>query len=302
VAVIIAGFNVRILRLLDDGTFVQVLLTPLPKTTHQVLSHLITFKFGSWKSNSSAATVNDASPELPLLLFSDGIRLIIVNTTELAPNMGWSTSVTPSPTTGVIADYHLGDQFGKLSYAAFVFNDKRILTLFELGASASMLSLSKPHRDDIPGPKFQSDRGLASSSDGRSIAVLLRSKGQDQIVVLGLKNDDIQVQATFNTRTNDAQELKWSPNQDPVLAVVESAAYGMKVLFFSALGHPLQHLEVSPFDNAGGVSGVGLSNWAWATVHNGSKLAIADGEKRVLVRHQQDKMMVFQTPKVFFPS
>ena len=186
----------------------------------------------------------------------------------------------------------LGDQFGKVSYANFFLGTSHVIVLFEMAANASILSLSKPQRDEIPSVKTNADHKIAVSQSGRSLAMLLRSKGQDQVIVLGLEDGDVHAQAAFNTHTSDAQSLWWSPDGDPVIAVQESAAHGVGLHFFSALGHPLKQLDISRLNDESTVSGVGVTNLRWAVVEGGTMLAVADSEKRVLLRRQHNKTMV----------
>ena len=293
VAKITSEQHLSLLNLQTDGRLVEVANTPLPKLLQQIIGRLSTFKWAPIK-NAISTPSDDTETEalMPYLLFSDGLRLIIVNPNKWATGLNESASTNGTNPTSVVADYQLGDQYGKLSYATFVLDSAHVLALFEMGASASILSLTKPYKDEIPNVKFNSDRGIGVSPDGRSVAMLLRTKGQDQVTVLCLKDENIQVEATFNTNTNDAQGVAWSPDGDPVLAVRDSAAYGVRVAFFSALGHPLKQLEVSDFGGPQGVSGVGVVKFEWATAEAGTMMALADGEKRVLVRRQHNRTMV----------
>ena len=217
---------------------------------------------------------------------------MVINPNKLAMDSKEPTAKNAINPDHVVADYQLGDQFGKTSHATFVLGAEHVLVMFETGAHASIISLTRPYRDDIPNVKFNSERAVAISPNGRSLAMLLRTRGQDQVTILCLQEQDVQVQATFNAQTNDAQGLTWSPDKDPVIAVHDSAAYGSKVLFFSALGHPLKQLDISALDGSSNVAGLGVTNLTWVAADSGTMLAVADGEKRVLVRRQVNRVLV----------
>ncbi len=285
--------SLRLLRLSEDGGVQEFANAPLPKPLHQLTARLSVFLWGPTADDVPHVSENgDANVLIPLLLLSDGFRLVMVNPNKTTIDFKEATAKNGTSADHVVADYQLGDQFGKLSYATFVFDADRVLVLFEMGANGSIISLTRPHRDDLPNVKFNSDRAIAVSPDGRSLAMLLRTKGQDQVTVLGLKEQDVQVQATFNTHTNDAQGLIWSPDGDPVIAVHDSATYGLKMLFFSALGHPLKRFDIFAFDDSSNALGLGITNQRWVAAASGTVLAVADGDKRVLVRRQHNRMMV----------
>ena len=292
VASISAEFCLRLFRLSAAG-FRELSNSPLAKTLHQLIARLSVFRWGPTADSASyMSESDDAVMFMPSLLLSDGARLVVINPNKLVTDSNEPTAKHGAGARYVVADYELGDQYGKLSYATFIFDPEHILVLFEMGAHASIISLTKPHRDDVPTVKFSSERAIAVSPDGRSLAMLLRTRGQDQITVLVVNEQDLQVSATFSVHTNDAQGLIWSPDGDPVIAVHEAAAYGSKVLFFSALGHPLKQLETSALNNASNFTGLGVTNLSWVAADSGTMLAVADGEKRVLVRRQVNRLMV----------
>lgn len=292
VASISPQYCLRLFRL-SEGGIREFGNSPLAKGLHQLIARLSVFRWApATDSISHVSESGDAVMLMPLLLLSDGARLVVINPNKLATDSNEPTAKNGTSADHIVADYQLGDQFGKMSHATFVLGADHVLITFEMGAHASIISLTRPYRDDLPNVKFNSDRAVAISPDGRSLAMLLRTRGQDQVTVLGLQEQDVQMQATFNAQTTDAQGLTWSPDEDPVIAVHDSAAYGSKVLFFSALGHPLKQLEISALNDASNVAGLGVTNLRWVAADSGTMLAVADGEKRVLVRRQINRVMV----------
>ena len=292
-ASILPEYNLRILHLQGDGGVAGVVSTALSKSLQQLLARPSSFKWAPSSGTISRQSENHSQDTvIPLLLLSDQFRLVVLNPNRIVAEYKESFARNGNSPGYIIADYQLGDQFGKVSYANFFLGTSHVLVLFEMAANASILSLSKPQRDEIPNVKSNADRRLAVSPSGRSLAMLLRSKGQDQVIILGLEDGNVHAQAAFNTHTNDAQSLWWSPDGDPVIAVQESAAHGVGLHFFSALGHPLKQLDISGLSDEATVSGVGLTNLRWAVVQDGAMLAIADSEKRVLLRRQHNKTMV----------
>jgi hypothetical protein len=276
-----------VLHVTEEGNLQEVVYFLFPKNLAQFAAHISWVKWAP----------NDNPDSIPFLLLSDGSRLLVIDPAvlrESAPGTGVSSGTQPY----LVADYHLGDQFGKLTYADFLLSPIHVVVMFEMGSHASILTLDKPQRDDIPEIKFNNKRSLSLSPDGRSVAFLLRSKGQDQVMVMSRIEDVLQPQATFLAHTSDAQGVMWSPNGDPVIAVHDSAAYGSKMFFFSALGHPLKQLDLVTIDEGSDVMGLGISSLKWATLQSQTMLAVGDGEKRVLVRRQDNRLMVANSPRV----
>lgn len=252
----------------------------LPKISTSFLAQLA---FVKW-----APTTDTDEESLPWLLLSDGIRLVVVNPEamlEQARDLGNNKS------TYVAADYQLGDQHGKLAYAEFVLGSSHVLALFEHSGTASILSTQRSQRDDIPSVKFNDVQGLATSDNCHSIALVLRSTGQDRLMILGASEGIIRPQSTFNLPTADVQGVLWSPNQDPVVAAWDSASHGMRLHFFSAMGHVLKQLDLASFGVSSGLEGLGATNVRWAKQADATVLAVADSNKQVLVRHQQSRSM-----------
>lgn len=123
-------------------------------------------------------------------------------------------------------------------------------------------------------------------------------------MLLGLHNGEVKPQACFNLPTADAQSVLFCPGTDPVIAVWDSPSYGVKIYFFSAMGHPLKALDlVGQLGKSSGLDGVGVSQLSWAKSVNGTVLAVADGKKQILVREQDhQKMSVKEIGTLRHPS
>jgi hypothetical protein len=270
-----------VLHITDEGTLREIVYFLFPKNLAQFAAHISWVKWAPTEHENS----------IPFLLLSDGSRLLVIDPSVLSNSA--SATVSSSGTQPyLVADYQLGDQFGKLTYGDFLLDSRHIVVMFEIGSHASVLTLDQPQRDDIPDIKFNSKRTLSLSPDGRSVAFLLRSKGKDQVMVMSRTDDVLEPQATFSAYMSDAQGVTWSPNGDPVISVHDSAAYGSKIRFFSALGHPLKQLDLITSDESSDVVGLGISSLKWATLQSQTMLAVGDGDKRVLVRRQDNRLMV----------
>lgn len=263
----------------DDGNKL-LYQGPVPKVPAAFLSHIVVLRW-------SPITAKDGADNIPWLLLSDGSRLVVLNPEGLlSTDLGASDIRSP-----IAADYQLGDQLGKLAYADFVLGRDHVIVLFEVSGSAAMLSTSRAERDDLVNVKFPSSRAIVRSHNLRSVLVLQRTKGQDQATLLGVSEGCIAIQSSFILPTSDAQGAIFSPNQDPVLAVWDSAAHGMGVYFFSSMGHPLKQLSVTSLAPSSGLEGLGVSKLRWAANLEDTVLAIADGHKQVMIRRQNNRNM-----------
>jgi WD40 repeat protein len=188
-----------------------------------------------------------------------------------------------------VADYELGDHFGKLLFADFVLGQSKVLTLFEANGSAVFLSTTKSSRDEVPTVKYTSPRSIARSLDGRSLALMQRVKGSDQLVLFGAAQDVLSVQSCFVLPTYDAAGVMFSPSSEPVLLAWDSPSYGVKVYLFSLMGHRLTQLDVASFGRSSGLDGVGVSKLCWSMALDSTVLAVADGHKQILVRRKKKR-------------
>ena len=262
----------------------------LPKSLHTLITQLTTIKWAPTGSTATPAQVHNISTsQLPYLLLSDGIRLIVLNPNFLRLGLvGYSVP----PALYVVADYQLGERYGKLTYADFLLGSLHVLATFELASHASILSVAHPRRDELAKTKFADDRGIAIAPNGKVAAFLLRSQGQDQLVILTRDGENVKLQTTFALATSDAQGLMWSPDGEPVIAVWDSAAYGPAVFFSSAFGHRLKQLDITHFPHADTEILVGVTCFSWIKHHVDTMLAVSGGHRRVLLRQQQHKTMV----------
>jgi hypothetical protein len=207
------------------------------------------------------------------------------------------------PRSNILADYSLGEHLGELSLVEFVFDHRHALVISAVGASAAILSLSRPQRDDIPYVKFCNASGVAQAPDSRYFALLRRDKGQDKITVFRLGDERQLSYKSFDCHTSDAQRVTWCPTGQSLLAVLESAAYGVKVLFYTAQGQALRNYDIggsvfrgNPDQGAPWQSeGLGLTLWKWTkatrkTTHL-SLQVLADGHSRISVRYQSTNSM-----------
>ncbi|RMD42990.1 hypothetical protein DV735_g2126, partial [Chaetothyriales sp. CBS 134920] len=256
----------------------------LPKSWHSFLSKLTVLRWArsDWHHGGEA---NPSS--LPFLLLADDNRLIVVN-----PNVVADSATVPLNTLSyVVADYSLGGQFGRLTYADFILDQFHVLLLFEMAPHASILYLTSPQREDIAGTKFSGEQGVSVSPSGRTQALLLRHKGQDHVVILTRSANEIQVQSSFAANTVDAQGIALSPDGDPVIAVWDAAAHGVRIFFFTVLGHSLKQLDIGPSPADHVLPGVGVSALQLVANDEGAILAFAHGEKELSLRYQHHRTM-----------
>jgi WD40 repeat protein len=278
IALVTPQQELQLLRVVDNDHTKIIHQGPVPQLSKSPTSHLTVLK---WSSES------DGSDDCPWLLLSDGSRLIVANPQIWIANT--RTGLNANVNSAVVADYDLGDHFGKLLFADFVLGQSKVLTLFEANGSAVFLSTTKSSRQEVPTVKYTGPRSIARSSDNRSLALMQRVKGADQVVLFGVNQDDLLVQSCFVLPTYDAAGIMFSPSSDPVLVAWDSPSYGVKVYFFSSMGHRLTQLDVVGFGKSSGLDGVGVSKLCWYSTSDSTVLAVADGHKQVLVRRQKKR-------------
>jgi hypothetical protein len=251
---------------------------------------------GSFDDNANNPT-SEAAFATTWLMLSDGDRVIAVST-ELS-YYGIVERGGPNATeeaSNVLADFEIGKQYGKITLLDFVFSHRQVLMLFEMCTHASVISLTKFQRDDIVLPKFSDVRSFSQSPQSRHFALLTRSNGQDQVSVFSPSENASDKAKTFNTHTLDAQGLQWCPDGDPLLAVWDSASYGLKIVFFTALGHHLRHLDISSpnLNHELGFShsdDLGVLKFEWLCLDRKTILTVA-GLKHALIYEQDGKASV----------
>lgn len=241
-------------------------------------------------------TTSECDLGVSWLLLSNGTRLIALSTDLRSPRMMPGFGEESEAKSNILADYELGGQFGELSLVEFVFNHRHALVMFKVGTSATILSLTKPQREEVAHIKFPDSRSLATSTNSKYFALLRRQTGQDKVTVFELGEGNKIKYRSFNSHTNDAQSVEWCPAGSPVMAVLDSSSYGAKVSFFTAQGHALRQLDISsstfltaktptidPED-------VGLTHWKWMQAgphdHGRTVQAMANGKGQVVVRYQ----------------
>lgn len=243
---------------------------------------------------SSNYATSEHALDISWLLLSDCNRIITL-TLELAQGESLNDRLPAEESAAdVVADIDIGSQYGKITLVDFVFSHRYILILFEMNTHASIISLTKLQRDDIPAAKFPDSRAFSQSFQGRYFALLSRSKGQDQVSVFSLSGDGEIESHVFNPRTSDAQGVFWSPNPDPLLLVWDSASYGFKVSFFTAHGHNLSLLEMDSMIlnrklSEHNLEELGILHLEWLRREDKTLLAIASGTKTALICDQSHK-------------
>lgn len=231
------------------------------------------------------------------LALSDGDRVIVVST-DLSHSrlMEHDGKYAEGEGSNILADFEIGKQYGKITLLDFVFSHRHIVILFEMCTQASIISLTKFRRDDVLLPKFSDARSFSQSPQSRHFALLTRSNGQDQVSVFSLSDDASDKVQTFNTHTFDAQGIRWCPDGDPLLAVWDSASYDLKIVFFTALGHHLRHLDIASPDltNDLGIilsDDLGVFRFEWL-YRDGKTILTVAGLKNALIYEQRSKASV----------
>ncbi len=274
----------------------------LPKSTRSFLSQAHILKWSPETMLPSDEKHTNTTSEIIFattwLMLSDGYRVIALST-ELSNNrlVAEKDHAPEEGASNVLADFELGNQFGKITFADFVFSHRHVFLLFEMASQASIISLTKLQRDDIIGPKFSDLRSFSQSANGLYFSLLTRSKGQDQITIFSPSDNISNKAATFSPHTLDAQGMQWSPAGEPLLVVWDSASYGFRASFFTALGHHLRQLDLNaPAVQRGlesaSVDDLGIFRLEWLRRIDRTVLAIAAGQRQVLLYEERSKSNV----------
>jgi hypothetical protein len=225
------------------------------------------------------------------LLLSDRKRVIALSTDLRIPSMMPRFDEENVSKSTILADYELGGQFGKLTLLEFVFDHRHALLMFEHGTSATLLSLTRPQRDEISHIKQSDSTVFAQAPDTNRFALIRRDKGQDKISVFELSPNGGTFQQTFEPRTSDAQGLMWCPGGQPMLAVYDAPCYGLNVAFYTAQGHCLKQLDLNStilnlVRQPMNIEGIGITCLKWTNTSGDETIqAVLDGQKQVLVRY-----------------
>ena len=226
------------------------------------------------------------------LLVSDGQRLVVLC-------IDLHLGVASEPACQILADYDLGSHFAKFAFGDFIFSHEYVLLLQTVGIQASIMSLTHPERHDIANIKYPDSRGLAVRADGRCLSILSRSEGQDSIVIITTTEMGALKCSSFSPLTCDAQGIKWCPESDPLLCVWDSAAFGLKVLFFTPNGHRLRQMDLDS-ESLGlslpptNLEGLGVSTVEWLPCDGRAVLAVFDCSAQLFIQRQSvyDKVRI----------
>jgi hypothetical protein len=301
-AVIVPRLEIHIISLTElcnSGRIIKRII--VPKSIRSFLSNVQTFK---WSPETMLPQDDDANITSNImfgtiwLLLSDGNRVVALRT-ELSNSSLTADNIhrgEESP-ANILADFELGSQYGTITFIDFVFSHRHALVLFETGSHASVISLTKFQRDDILNPKFPDSKSVAQSLSGHYFSLLTRSNGQDYVSIFAPSGDTLDQAVTFNPKTLDAQGMQWSPSGAPLLVIWDSATYGFKLSFFTALGHHLRQLDLTappidlqvapPFDDD-----LGVTKLEWLQRRGRTFFAIACGQTRALIYEQQSQATV----------
>lgn len=190
--------------------------------------------------DADSTTTSEADLGTTWLLLSDGKRVIAMSTDIRLPRMMPGVDGDTGSKSNILADYDLGGQFGNLTLLEFVFDHRHALLMYEHGGSATLLSLTRPQREEISNVKHTGSTAFAQAPDANRFALLRRDEGQDKISVFELSSNSVPVQHAFEPRTSDAQGVMWCPAGQPILAVYDAPSYGLNVTFYTAQGHALE--------------------------------------------------------------
>jgi hypothetical protein len=301
-AVIVPHLEIHIISLAEVYTSARVIKRiVVPKSARSFLSNVQILK---WSPETMLPQDDDANTTSNIifgtmwLLVSDGSRVVAFSA-ELS-NSGLTVDDIhrgDEVPANILADFELGSQSGKITLVDFVFNHRHALILFETGSHASVISLTKFQRDDILNPKFPDSKSFAQSQSSRYFSLLTRSNGQDYVSIFAPSADTLGQAVTFHPKTLDAQGMRWNPSGQPLLVVWDSATYGFKLSFFTALGHHLQQLDLTappidlqvapPFDDD-----LGVTKLDWLQRRGRTFLAVAYGQARALIYEQQSQATV----------
>ncbi|KAK5051542.1 hypothetical protein LTR84_003194 [Exophiala bonariae] len=241
--------------------------------------------------DADSTTTSEADLGRTWLLLSNGRRVVAVSTDIWLPGMMRGVDGDSGSKSNILADYDLGAQFGKLTLLEFVFDHRHALLMHEHGGSATLLSLTRPQRQEIPHIKNNGPAAFAQAPNADKFALLRRDKGQDKISVFELSSNRLPIEHTFEPRSLDAQSIVWCPAGQPILGVVESPSYGLSVTFYTAQGHSLKHLDITSTNmnlarQPSNFEGVGATCLKWTNATDAHTVqAILDGQQQVFVRY-----------------
>lgn len=266
------------------------------RQVQKVLAHADMLRWSPEVYSTSESSVGETASDIEghllraWLMVSDRQRLIVLC-------IDLQLDVTSEPACKILADYDLGSQLGNFSFGDFIFSHEHAVLLHNLGIQVSIISLTRPERHDIANIKYPDNRGLAVRPDGKCFSLLTKGEGQDLVVIITMTEMGSLRCSSFSPLTYDAQGIKWCPDSDPLLCVWDSAAFGLKVLFFTANGHHLRQLDL---DLEGlrlpslptNLEGLGVNTVKWLPCDGRAVLAVFDGSGRLFIQRQSDSERV----------
>ena len=216
------------------------------------------------------------------LMVSDGHHLVVLC-------IALDLHVASEAACTILAHYDLGSQLGKSSFVDFACTREYAIILQSAGIQASIISLTRPERHDIANVKYPDNRGLGQSPNGKCFSILTRNEGQDLVVVFTMTEMGSIKSSSFTPLTYDAQGIMWCPEGNPLLCVWDSAAFGLRVLFFTANGHHLKQLDMTAeslrlFQILPGFEGLGISKVDWLLCGGKAVLALFDSSGQLFLR------------------
>lgn len=216
------------------------------------------------------------------LLVSDGQRLLCLG---IDLDLHGSSDAICT----ILADYDLGSHLASFAFADFVFSHEHAVLIQNMGIQASVISLKSLERHDITNIKYADARGFATRSGSSCFSVLTRSDGQDSVVVFTITEMGSLKCSSFSPMTYDAQGIKWCPNSDPILCVWDSAAFGLKVSFFTANGHHLRQMDLDSHSlvlssTTSDFEGLGINTVEWLSCYGKEIFAVFDTSSQLLLQ------------------
>ncbi|KAL5354427.1 hypothetical protein ACLOAV_000516 [Pseudogymnoascus australis] len=170
----------------------------------------------------------------------------------------------------------------KAVYISFGASHDEVIVFSDFGLKLTIFNLTTSTSIDIPGPKLflpgNAAKGYGYRPKTQHLALLSRGSGKD-VISLHSK-ETYKVFRSWNPDTIDAQALSWSPD-GKWLAVIESAAQGHRILFYTADGHLFKAWTgPRPTEDEKDIDcGAGVKTVEWSV--DGRQLAVGDYSQRV---------------------
>lgn len=199
------------------------------------------------------------------------------------------------------SQYHATIRNPALSGAKSVFvdfgqNDDEVFVFSALGIKLSIFPLSSSQLVEVNNPKFYSPFAVAHGYSFRSqsghLALLTRTAGKDMISIHSPGTR--AVARSWSPDVIDAQGICWAPD-GRWLVVWESAAHGIRVLFYTADGNLYRDWAgpqpASPDSIDYGLH-AGVKQLTFS--HNGRHVAVADYERSLYILSTSNLMQCFE--------